>query len=444
MVKRSRAVIGWVMYDWANSAFSTTVMSVIFAVYFAKTLVPAEGARIFGLAIPGESLWGYMVSLTMVLVILLAPGLGALADHRRAKGRFLRQWTIVGALSTAALFWAAPGRLWLGFWLIFLALLSFELTQVFYNAFLNEVGEEKVAGEISGLGFAWGYIGGGLCLALNMWMIARPEVFHLNRFGDITLPVRLSVTVAGVWWLLFSIPTFLWVQDKERPDGGLPVDDRSPKVNPFKMAMAAAEQILFTVKDVLRMKDVGRFLLAYLIFNDGIQTVLIMASIFGAKALGMTTPQLALCFLLIQFVAFFGAKFFGPLADRWSHRNVVLTTIAVYAAVVAWALFMKSPAEFWVMGVIIGFVLGASQSAARSLFAVMIPPQRSGEFFALYSVVGKAASLMGPVTFGVAAQLWGLRAGVGSLLLFFLAGGGMLFSVNELRGRAQAGPRSPA
>ena len=417
------------MYDFANSAFSTTVMAVIFAVYFAKALVPPEGARIFGMLVPGESLWGYMISLSMVIVILLAPGLGALADAFHSKRRALLVFTLIGSLSNAALFWATPGRLWVGFWLIFISLMGFELTQVFYNAFLNEVTDESAAGEISGLGFAWGYIGGGVCLALNMWMIAKPAFFHLGS-ADPTLPIRLSVAVAGLWWLLFSIPTFLWVKDKPRPANS-PPDDKSR----FVLALQSVRQLFVTLKSVVAMKDVSRFLAAYLFFNDGIQTILVMASIFGAKALGMTTPQLALCFLMIQFVAFFGAKFLGPLADSWSHRNVVLLTLLGYAAVTAWGVFMRTQAEFWAMGAVVGFVLGASQSAARSLFSVIIPVDRSGEFFALYSVVGKAASLMGPAVFGVASQFFGLRVGVGSLLIFFIIGGGLLLTVNESRAR---------
>jgi UMF1 family MFS transporter len=186
---------------------------------------------------------------------------------------------------------------------------------------------------------------------------------------------------------------------------------------------------------VAAFPQLKRFLVSYLIFNDGIQTIILMASIFGAKELGMSSTQLALVYLMVQFVAFLGAMVFGRLADAWSHKNVLLTTLAVYTGLIVWAVVMTSAREFWAMAVVVGIVLGGSQAAARSLYAVMIPPERAGEFFALYAVVGKAAALIGPAVFGLASQLGGVRAGIASLLVFFVLGGLFLFSVDETRGR---------
>jgi UMF1 family MFS transporter len=415
LTKISRAVWGWAFYDFANSAFSTTVMSVVFSVYFANALVPAGGVSLLGHTIPGESLWGYLVSSVMIVVIFMAPGLGAWADHRAAKRAALALCTIIGGVATIALFVAEPGRLWFGVAAAFIAISAFELAIGLYNAFLNEISDEKDAGRVSGFGFAFGYIGGGVCLALNMAMIARPAWFGLAG-GNATLPVRASVAVAGAWWLLFSVPTYFWVKDRPHAAAdGVP----SPK------------QLWLTIRDTLRDRDLSLFLLSYIVFNDGIQTILIMASIFGAKQLGMSTPQLALCYLMIQFVAFVGALVCGRLADSWSHKKVLLLTLMVYCGVTVWAVFMTRVVEFWMMGAIVGVVLGGSQAAARSLYSLMIPAGRTGEYFGLFSVVGKASSVFGPLVFGVTAQFFGLRAGVASLLLFFIGGAALLFAVNE-------------
>lgn len=422
-----KAVWGWALYDFANSAFATTVMSVVFSVYFAKALVPPEGALVLGMRVPAESLWGYMVSGVMALVIVLSPGLGALADQHDAKGPFLAWLTAAGAAATAALYFATPGRLWFGFWLGFVGLFCYELALVFYNAFLNDVSDSQNAGRVSGFGFALGYIGGGLCLALNMAMMARPVWFGLSG-SDATLPVRASISVAGVWWLLFSFPTFLWVRDTH-PSAN------SARGTVLSALMGALQQLWRSWKSLAAFPQLKRFLISYLIFNDGIQTIILMASIFGAKELGMSATQLALVYLMVQFVAFVGAMIFGRLADAWSHKNVLLTTLAVYTVLIAWAVFMTSATEFWAMAVVVGIVLGGSQAAARSLYAVMIPSERAGEFFALYAVVGKAAALIGPAVFGVASQVGGLRVGIASLLIFFVLGGFLLFSVDETSGR---------
>jgi UMF1 family MFS transporter len=357
-------------------------------------------------------------------VILLSPPLGAWADRRNLKAPQLAFWTLLGSAATAALFGATPGRLGYSLLFSFAAILSYELAQVFYNAFIKDVSTAENAGRVSGLGFALGYIGGGLCLGLNLLMIKRPALFGLGGTDD-SLPIRASVLSVGVWWALFSIPAFLWLRD--RPT------NRSENVG--GTSFGALKR---TLASMWTSRPLRRYFVAYLLFNDGIQTILVTASIFGAQALGMSTAQLGGCYLLIQFVAFGGALVCGRLADRWSHKNVILVTLAVYSAVTIWAVWMKTPAEFWALGVIIGLVLGGSQSAARSLFSLMTPESRSTEYFALFSIVGKASSLMGPFVFGTVAQFFGLRAGVASLLIFFVAGGALLWTVDEKAGRAGA------
>ena len=424
-------IFAWASYDFANHAFATSVLSVIFNVYFVRSLVPAEGARWFGMTIPGESLWGYLISAVMAVVLVLSPALGALSDRYALKRVSLALCAALGVGATLALFFARPGHLGYACVLAFTANLGYQLSLVFYNAFLNDLGTNETKGRVSGLGFAFGYVGGGLCLALNLAMLSRPQFFHLAS-TDPTLPVRASILVAGCWWLIFSLPTVLLVKDEL-----VPVDRLTPAAF-FRASGEALVQLKHTIRDTIIRPDLGRFLVSFLIYNDGIQTVILMASVFGAQALGMATSDLAACYLLIQFVAFCGAMVAGTMADRAGHKVVIMGTLAVFLVCVFWAAVIRRPAEFWTLGVLIGLVMGGAQAASRSLYSLLVPPQKAGEFFALFSIVGKAASLLGPFVFGVAAQAFGIRPAVASLGLFFLVGAAILVKVNERRGRALA------
>lgn len=428
----SRSVLAWAMYDFANSAFATSFLAVIFGVYFANVLVPHEGLIIGGVRIPGESLWGYLISTVMFFVILISPALGSLSDKRGLKRFFLMIMIVIGSITTGILFLATPGRLPFAMVLSFFAILCFELSLVFYNAFLNEITDEVNRGRVSGLGFAVGYVGGGLCLALNMVMMAKPAFFHLQS-GDVTLPIRASVGVVGLWWLVFSLPVFFWLFDKPHPSKA-PSD-----VHWATIVLQSLNQLKTTFLHILKKKQLARFLLAFLIYDDGVQTILLMASIFGAKELGLNPGQLALIYLLVQFVAFVGALFWGRVADAWNHKNVIVCTVALFAGITVWAVMVTKPWEFWLLGAVVGGVMGGVQAASRSLFSLMIPPENAGEFFSFFSIIGKATSLVGPFVFGIVSQFHGIRAGVGSLIVFFVLGGAILLTVDEKRGRAEAG-----
>lgn len=404
--------IGWIFYDAANSAFATSILSVLFGVYLSTMLVPPEGFAVGPFRIPGESLWGYVVSASMALVLFLSPPLGIRADRRGAHAVFLKLWAGAGILSTGMLFTAKPGRVWWSILWTLAAVTSFEMSLVFYNALLNYVSTPQEKGWVSGLGFAAGYIGGGLCLALNLAVMMNPEAFRGT--ADPTFPYRVNFLIVAAWWLVFSLPSFFWIRERA------PLS-RSPTRVPWR-------EILSSFRE---NPNVGRFLLAFLFYNDGIQTVIVMAAVFGAKEIGLSAGKLALCFLMIQFVAFFGALVFGRFADRWGHKKAVLISLGFFILVTAWGVVMKSEKEFWILGAVVGLVLGGSQSASRSLYANLISPEKSGELFAFYSVVGKAAALIGPFVFAVVSQAANLRAAVASLAVFFVVGMALLTRVKE-------------
>ncbi|HMZ26299.1 MAG TPA: MFS transporter [Elusimicrobiota bacterium] len=409
----------WAFYDFANSAFATTTLAVVFNVYFAKSVVPPEGIRFLGAVLSGPALWSFTVSVSMFVMVLLAPLLGAVADLSGKRKSFLRFFWALGVLSSVGLFWVTPGRVALAVILFSLANMGFAGGNAFYNAYLPDLGPRQSLGAISGFGWAVGYIGGGLCLALDLALIQRPAWFGLST--DQFLPVRASLLSVGLWWGLFGFPIFLFAP-AETPGEG-----RSARA----WARLGWSRLLDTARHLARYRNLMIFVLAYALYNDGIETVILTASVVGAELLGLSSGELIQCFLMIQGVAFLGSLLFGALADRWRHKTVILITLAVYTGVILWGARMTSRGEFWVLGVVLGLVLGGSQAASRSLMGLLTPPERSGEFFGFFGVVGKLTAVLGPLVFGLAAQAGGVRRGVLSLLVFFILGGTVLVFVKE-------------
>lgn len=406
------------MYDFANSAFATTMLSVVFNVYFVQRVVPPEGVFIFGRQVPGAALWGYIASLSMLVTFMFTPFLGTLADQAGKKKFFLVLHWLPGCLACAALAGARPGRVWFAAAFFAVANIGFAGANIFYNAFLPQLGPQRTLGRVSGLGWALGYVGGGLCLALNLWMIRQPAFFGLPA-GDAA--VRATFFSVGVWWFVFALPFLLWV--KEVPS--------SVPGSWTRKAMDAGLGLWHTLRHLGQYRNLMRYLLAYLPFNEGINTIILMASIFGAQALGMAQDQLILCFLMIQAVAFFGSLLFGWLADRINHKRTLYVTLAIYVFVLLWGYALETVREFWLLSFVVGLVLGGSQSASRSLTALLVPPEKSAEFFSFFGLAGKLTNVAGPLVFALSSQLWGLRAGVLSLLVFFLLGGILLWFVEE-------------
>ncbi len=414
----NRRVLGWGIYDFANSAFATTVLSVIFNVYFVNVIC-SSGVRLVSLQMPGETLWAYSVALSTLIVFLLGPYLGALADISGNVKPFLAFFTILGSLFTVLLYFCSQGDYVPAALCFLIANIGFSAGNIFYNALLPKISQPHTVGRISGLGWALGYAGGSLLLLFNLALIQKPELFHLFNSGD--LPVRLSVASAGLWWAIFSLPLFLWVKETRRP----------PE-HPLQPALIQGwKQVRSTFHAIRADPSLTKYMFAYLLYNDGIETLIVMASIFGAKALNMSQGSLIVCFLMIQFFAFWGSLYFGELADKVSHKRVITITLWIYLAICVWAYFMRSHLEFWILGGIVGLVLGGSQSASRSLLTLMIPPDKSAQFFGFFALAGKLSSVLGPITFGLLSQFFSLRAAILSLVFFFAAGLALLWKVKE-------------
>lgn len=421
-----KEILAWCMYDFANSAYATTIAAVIFNVYFVKVAVGEAGAKIWGFHIPGEALWGYTVSLSMLVICLTAPIVGAIADYSASKKKFLMVYTYIPCVLTILMYYVSNGDYLLAMLFFGISNIGFDGGSVFYNAFLTEIAEEKNMGRVSGFGWALGYIGGGLCLALNLAMIQKPDWFGISATDNI--PVRLSLVVAGLWWAVFSIPTFLWVREGSIPLA-LPAGETYLGVG-FKRVRKA-------LKEIRHYPELFKFLLAYLVYNDGVQTVIVMGSVFGAVELKMSEGELIQCFLMVQAVAFVGSLLFGYLGDRLGSKQAINLTLWTWTVVVASVFFIKTSTGYWYLAAAIGLVLGGNQAASRTLLGLFTPKENSAEFFGFFAVSGRFVSLLGPLLFGISRHASGnIRVAVLSLLVFFVAGLILMHFVDEKRGIA--------
>ncbi len=424
-------VLAWATYDFANSAFATTILAVIFNAYYAGVVAGgAAGVQVFGANVPGATLFSWFVSASMVFTALLSPILGAISDIGGLKKQMLLAHVVVGVAATTALYGVHEGDWLLGGLLFLFGQIAFAGGNVFYNAMLYDIAAPEDFAKISGLGWAWGYLGGGLLLAVNLLMLQYPG---LVGFPEGTFSVHDCFLSVSVWWLLFSIPLFRAFPREHRKTG-----------RTFRENITHAIQDLRNVPSRLRgLPQFTRFFLAYLFYNDGIETVIVMASIFGSQELGMSNAQLIMFFLMVQAVALIGSLVFGWIADRAGSRSAIMISLGIWLLVVVWAwqlgIFGDELGEYWILGILAATVLGGSQAASRSLQAELIPGNRSAEFFSFFGISGRFASAMGPAILGLAVLLTGsLRSGVLTLAGFFIIGMVLLLFVDVDRGRAQA------
>ncbi len=418
--ERQRQWRAWCLYDWANSAFSTVVLTAVFPVWFAA-LLPAGGVTIpgSGRPLPATALWGYLVSGSLLVVVLLAPLVGRWADRHGRQRACFRFFALLGAVATLGLSLVSPPD-WQPAALLFcLANLGFATGNSFYNAFLPllATGEGQLD-RLSARGFATGYAGGGLALLAVFGLLQAAPHFGLT---DATA-TRLGLLFTGVWWLLFALPAlYRMPETAARPE--LP-----------KPGLATL------CRDLGRYPQLLRFLLAFLLYNDGVQTMIVVAALFARQELGMSRQAILGCFLLIQFLALPGTLLCERLARRIGPRPTLLGAIGVFFVATLWATVMRYPGEFWLLGILVALVLGGVQSLSRSLFARLVPRQKTAEFFGFFAAGNKLAAISGPLVFALANQLTGsTRLAVAALLPFFLIGAILLCQVDLVRGEARAG-----
>ena len=435
-----REIFGWKMYDWANSAFYTTVVGALFSPYLTRLAQDAVGNNGVVLdlgflgAVTAKSLATLCVSISVGAQVFLLPILGALGDYSNLKKRLMALFCYLGATATCLLFFITGNLYLLGGLLFIIANVCFGASLVFYNAFLPEIASEDQTDKVSSRGYAYGYFGGGLLLALNLVMVLGAE-----RLGISTgLAVRLSFLSAGLWWAGFAIITFYRLRTREAPKE-LPPNE--------SYVTAGFKEIISTFKELRRLPHTLRYLIAYLIYNDGIQTVIFASSVFLEQELFKSeNPTFLLeVFLVVQFVAVFGALLFERLAYLIKAKNAIVVSLILWAAVVIYGYgFLHTVPQAWIMAIVIAIVLGGSQALSRSLFSRMIPAGREASFFGIYEVSERGTSWMGPLLFSVVvARTGSYRQALVSLIVFFVVGLLILLFTDTDRAIHEAGNLVP-
>jgi UMF1 family MFS transporter len=429
---------GWYWYDWANSAFYTTVITVFFGPYITAVAERAKDAsgRIhpLGISIPPGSYFPYVVSASVLLSVIAMPLAGAFADRSRHKRELLAAFAYIGAAATIGLLFVTGGRYLLGGALLIVANVSFGCSVVIYNSFLPQIAEPSRRDAVSSIGWAIGYLGGGLLLAVNV-----AAVLFKDSLGVSTADVaRYSMAAAGLWWAGFTVIPLLTLRN--RP----PIE---PHVPGRSQAAEGLRQLARTVRGMRAYPLTLLFLGAYLVYNDGIQTVITQATVYGTKELRLSDEVLVPTILMVQFLAFGGALALGALAKRIGARKALLISIALWAIVLflAYLLPARQTVPFIALGGLIGLVLGGSQALSRSLFSQLIPAGKEAEYFGIYEISDRGTSWLGPLLFGVAFQVTGsYRAAIISLVVFFVAGFVLLLAVPIRRAITEAGNTPPA
>ena len=439
-----REIFGWKMYDWANSAFSTVIVGALYGPYLTEITqrVVGENGVVAELgplgAITAKSFFPTSVSVAVFLQVFLLPILGSVADYSNLKKKMMAVFCYIGVAATCLMFFVTEQIYWLGALLFIIANLGFGAAVVFYNSFLNDITTEDQRDKVSSRGFAYGYLGGGLLLGVSFLLVNNAARFGLETL----MAVRLSLLAAGIWWGGFAIFSFASLKSRA-PEKSLPRGKSYLTVGFAELGR--------TFKELARLRHTLRYLIGYLFYNDGIQTVISMSSVLLAQELfvarGLETDQSFLLgiFLMVQFVAIFGALLFERLAYLISTKKAILVSLVLWCGVVIYGYgFLKTTTDAWAMAAVIAIVLGGSQALSRSLFSRMIPKGREASFFGLYEVSERGTSWLGPLLFGaVVAATNSYRQALLSLIILFVVGTIILYLTDTDRAIHEAGNLLP-
>ena len=413
----SRVIWAWACYDWANSAFTTLVITFIYATYYTQAMAPDE--------VTGTLWWSRAVSVSAILTAVISPILGAAADRAGARKRFLAVSTAVCIAATLALAFvhpSLPNAALIALALYVVADTSFETGYVFYNAFLPTIASSSRLGRVSGYGWGLGYLGGLVCMGIALVGFVQPAVPWFGLSTEEGFNIRATNLLAAVWFALFSLPLFLVVP--ERHLGGVRLDLR-----------ATVRELGGTLRAIGRYREIVRFLLARLVFNDGLITVFAFGGIYAAGTFGMTLSEVIAFGIVLNLASGFGAVAFGFLDDAIGSKRTIMLTLAALIVATTLAVWAPDRTWFWIAGILIGIFVGPNQSASRSLMARFVPEKRQAEFFGFFAFSGKATSFLGPMLLGTITAVSGSqRAGVATVLIFFAAGAILMATVDETRG----------
>jgi len=410
---RRAEILAWAFYDFANSAFTTLVVTFVFAAYFARRVAPDPTT--------GGVLWAHAVNLSAFLVAIGMPILGAAADARRHKKRHLAVATAIAVAGTAGLFWVGPGGVLPALAIFVVANVAFEVSCAYTNSFLTELSTPATIGRVSGLGWGLGYVGGLLCLVAALGLIDR-----LPSAGD--LAVRSTNLLVAGWYLVFALPFFILVRERHGGEGGS-----------GRALALARERLVKTFHELRRFRQAGRLLVARLVYNDGLVTIFAMSAVYAAARFDMKEKELIVLGIAVNLVAGLGALGFGVLEDRIGSRRTIAISLVLLLVATAIGTWAPDRRAFWVAALLVGLMAGPNQSSSRSLFGRFAPAAREGEFFGFFAFSGKLSSIAGPLVYGLVLEHFrSQRLAMGSIAIFFVVGLVLLFRVDEAEGTRAA------
>ncbi|MEE4364497.1 MAG: MFS transporter [Desulfotignum sp.] len=416
-----RTVFGWVLFDFANSAYTTLVVTFIYGTYFVSAIAPDEVA--------GTALWSRGITMTALCVAFLSPVLGALADQGGLRKRFLFLSTVVAVAGTAALFWVSPGQV---FWALFFFVISniaFEFSNVFYNAYLPDISTRNNIGRISGVGWGVGYIGGLAAMVVALVGFISPETpwFGLSTTDGVN--IRATCLLVAAWFALFSIPLFLWVP------GTVPL----VRADKARIAKSGLADLADTFREIRKYRQIVRLLVARMIYNDGLVTIFAFGGIYAAGTFGFSFQEIMIFGIVLNVSAGIGALIMGIFDDRLGGKPTIQISNCILALAALMAVLAPDKTWFWAAGILVGFFAGPNQSASRSLLGRFVPEEKENQFYGFFAFSGKLTAFMGPLLLGFLTQVFASqRAGVSVVVLFFVIGGLLLTRVDEKKGIAAA------
>ncbi|HMN12252.1 MAG TPA: MFS transporter [Bellilinea sp.] len=423
---KKKAIHAWTMYDWANSAFATTIMAAVLPVYYSSVAAANLPKNL------ATAYWGFTTAFSALLAALISPVLGAMADFRGSKKKFLMIFMIIGVTATALLYFVRTGD-WLFASILFVfGQVGFAGSIVYYDALLPHIANEDELDKVSSKGFAMGYIGGGILLAINLVMIMFiPTLFPEDQVSAMTgLMTRLCFVTVAIWWFVFTLPLLRHVPEPVRK-----IKPEEEGMHPVQASFARIGQVF---KDIKHYPDLGLFLLAFWIYANGIGTIITMATVYGAE-IGIGNTVLIGTLLMVQFLAAPFAILFGKLAEKIGAKKAIFLALAVYAVISIFGFFLQHAWQFIALGAGVATVQGGSQALSRSIMAKLMPKSKSAEFFGFFSVFEKFANILGPFLFGIVSTIMGhSRLSIVSLIIFFSVGAYLLSKVDIERGMEAA------
>jgi UMF1 family MFS transporter len=420
MDKQKKTVYAWAMYDWANSAFATVILATVLPIFYKD---------VAGINLPGNlatSYWGYTQTIAMIVIAVVSPILGAAADYSDSKKSFLKFFVFLGITGTALLFFVNEGNYLLASFFFIIANIGFSGGNVFYDGFLTDISDSESIDYVSSLGYAAGYLGGGLLLAVNLLMISKPGLFGIS---SVTAATQIAFVTVAIWWLVFSLPAFKYLPDSKKKVEKIPLGQYT------KMAFGRLKS---TFSHIRKYRELWKFLLAFWLYNDGIGTIIRMATIYG-REVGIGQTDLIGALLLTQFVGIPFALIFAKIAGKITAKKGIYLALIIYTGITFYGYFLDSALDFWILAGIVGMVQGGAQALSRSLYGAMVPESKSAEFFGFFGVSSKFAAIVGPTIFAYTGQLTGSsRYGILAVASFFILGMLFLSRVDVEKGKLEA------